>query len=483
MEHQPRPLIVPLCVEMPHDGTSPLELFAALRGSRGFLLESMEGSERIARYSYIGLEPDLILTLGDPIVMEGREPFLSICREPPGRDPLEMMRSLLQRFHYVNIRAPRFFGGLVGYLAYDAVFSVLSPVLKRRRTPDDAPLARFMLAKDCIVIDHATNRLHIFACPLLAYESDPVREYEGCRRRIHEIAGRVRGTVKQGGMSHPGAPMCIQTVSRTGKEEFCACVDRVKEHILAGDIFQCVISRRIDLEPAGDPYATYVALRRINPSPYMYFLDFGKMQVVGASPEMLVRVERGRITTVPIAGTRPRGLTEEEDRQLAQELLADEKERAEHAMLVDLARNDVGRVSTFGSVSVQDPMTIERFSHVQHIVTTVHGSLRPGLDGFDVLRSCFPAGTVTGAPKLRAMQIIEELEPEGRGIYAGGVGYVGFDRNLEFAIAIRTIVFDGKKASVQTGAGIVADSVPEREWMETERKAQAMVRALAEAER
>jgi anthranilate synthase component 1 len=262
------------------------------------------------------------------------------------------------------------------------------------------------------------------------------------------------------------------------QRSFEQAVKSVKEHIVAGDIFQAVISRRLDFPVNSDPFAIYTALREINPSPYMYYLDFGDEKVIGASPEMLVRVEKRRVTTVPIAGTRPRGRTKAEEDKLAKDLLLDKKELAEHTMLVDLARNDLGRVCRFGSVTVSEFMGIEKFSHVQHIVSTVNGMLRDNLDCYDAFKSCFPAGTVSGAPKIRAMQIIDEQEPGTRGLYAGAVGYIGFDRNLDFAIAIRTIQVRKDRAYVQVGAGIVADSVPENEWKETESKAAAMVRAI-----
>jgi anthranilate synthase component 1 len=267
----------------------------------------------------------------------------------------------------------------------------------------------------------------------------------------------------------------------TGREAFTEAVNGIKDHIVAGDIFQAVLSRRMECAISSDPFPVYTALRAINPSPYMYYLDFGDEQVIGASPEMLVRVEKRRVTTVPIAGTRPRGLDRSEDKRLAQELLLDRKERAEHTMLVDLARNDVGRVCKFGSVDVTEFMGVEKFSHVQHLVSTVQGVLMDHLDCYDALKSCFPAGTVSGAPKIRAMQIISETEPDARGLYAGAVGYIGFDRNLEFAIAIRTVSVKNGLAYIQTGAGIVADSVPEKEWIETENKAAAMLRAIEQA--
>jgi anthranilate synthase component 1 len=278
-----------------------------------------------------------------------------------------------------------------------------------------------------------------------------------------------------------------KSLSRTEsvtREEFLHAVERVKEHIRAGDIFQGVISRRIDIDFRENPFSVYQALRQINPSPYMYYLDYGDdLQVIGASPEMLVRVEKRQVTTVPIAGTRPRGRTRAEDETFACELLADEKERAEHTMLVDLARNDLGRVCKYGSVRVEDFMEVEQFSHVQHIVSTVKGALQDNLDGYEALKSCFPAGTVSGAPKIRAMQIIDEVEPDRRGLYAGAVGFMGFDQNLEFAITIRTIIARGGILSIQVGAGIVADSVPETEWYETENKARAMVNAIRKAGR
>jgi anthranilate synthase component I len=328
--------------------------------------------------------------------------------------------------------------------------------------------------------------MFIFCSPLLTYDTDSTEEYAKSRDRILAIReeitrlenARERKILRSSPEERP--LRCSEIMS---KEAFLQAVTRVKEYISAGDIFQAVLSRNIEVDFTQDPFSLYRALRDINPSPYMYYLDFGNLQVIGASPEMLVRVEKRKVTTVPIAGTRLRGTTPEEDEELAHELLADEKERAEHTMLVDLARNDVGRVCKFGSVRVEDFMNIERFSHVQHIVSTVHGSLQDNLDGFEALKSCFPAGTVSGAPKIRAMQIIDEVEPDQRGLYAGAVGYMGFDRNLEFAITIRTIIAHNRKASVRVGAGIVADSVPENEWLETENKARAMVKAIELAER
>lgn len=484
---QPKPLVIPLCAELPLPGISPLDVYTGTRRGWGFLLESLEGSEKIARYSFIGIDPELVVSAGTGFQSSGKEPYTSIAKDPEGTNPVDMIRSILSRFNYVNVKAPRFFGGMVGYFGYDCVYSLFGQVgagrdVSRPKKDSTGTDARFMLTKDCIIYDHRDRKLFIFSSPFLTYDSDLSAEYRKSVQKISELYGdllalsgksqekekRVRGKKS----------LSPRYTHSTTKEAFERSVGRVKEHIAAGDIFQAVISRRISCQLDHDPFPIYAALRKINPSPYMYYLDFGDEQVIGASPEMLVRVERRRVTTVPIAGTRPRGNDPEDDARLARELLADPKEQAEHTMLVDLARNDIGRVSRFGSVEVSEFMGIEKFSHVQHIVSTVNGTLRDNLDCYDAFKSCFPAGTVSGAPKIRAMQIIDDEEPDLRGLYAGAVGYVGFDRNLEFAIAIRTVSVRNGTASVQVGAGIVADSVPENEWKETETKAVAMIRAI-----
>ena len=486
---QPKPLIIPLCAELSLPDISPLDMYTGTRTGSGFLLESMEGSEKLARYSFIGIDPEMLITIGRTVTVQGNEPFVAIARDPEGETPVDKVRSILSRFHYMNVKAPRFFGGLVGYFAYDCVYSLFEKV-ERTKTPspgctDDGHDARFMLTKDCIVIDHRDRKLFIFSSPFLTYDSDLSGEYYRCVAKIQALYDRIGTLVRERAgatrlpvdkTAHP-----VEACPSISHEAFHKVVRKVKDHIVAGDIFQAVISRRMEFPVKRDPFTLYAALREINPSPYMYYLDFGEEKVIGASPEMLVRVEKRRVTTVPIAGTRPRGCTKEEDAQLAEDLLADRKERAEHTMLVDLARNDLGRVCRFGSVEVTEFMGIEKFSHVQHIVSTVSGILRDNLDCYDAFRSCFPAGTVSGAPKIRAMQIIEDQEPGTRGLYAGAVGYIGFDRNLDFAIAIRTILIRDGMASVQVGAGIVADSVPENEWKETENKAAAMLRAIGQS--
>lgn len=488
VNNQPKPLVIPLCAELPLPDLSPLDVYTGTRTGCGFLLESMEGSEKLARYSFIGIDPEFVVSIGDTVDLKGNEPFISIAREPEGKDPVEKIESILSRFHYINVKAPRFFGGMVGYFAYDCIYSLFEkvrkgkPVLPGKR--GDVPDASFMFTKDCIVIDHRDRKMFIFSSPFLTYDTDIEGEYQKCADRIRALTDHI-GTLASGKKPQNIKPVIpgksTPFSSQISRESFERSVDRIKEHIIAGDIFQAVLSRRIECRIADDPFAVYAALREINPSPYMYYLDFGDEKVIGASPEMLVRVEKRRVTTVPIAGTRPRGKTPAEDEQFAQDLLGDAKERAEHTMLVDLARNDIGRVCRFGSVEVSEFMTIEKFSHVQHIVSTVNGTLKDNLDCYDAFRSCFPAGTVSGAPKIRAMQIIDEQEASPRGLYAGAVGYIGFDRNLDFAIAIRTIIIRDGTAYVQIGAGIVADSVPANEWTETENKAAAMKRAIEQS--
>jgi anthranilate synthase component 1 len=479
-EHQARPLFVPLCTQIPLPDISPTDAYAALCRGPGVLLESMEGSEKIARYSYLGWNPGLTISLGEEVAISGHEPLTSIARSPEGGTAVDQLRSLLQRFAHVKLRAPRFSGGMVGYFSYDLVHTLFPMVPRCRGAVGRDPVGQFMLVTDCIVFDHLARQLFVFASPLLTYDSDPLHEYRCSAARIQETLDCLGDIPAVKDTFDPG-PAPLRATSDMTREEYLRAVERVKEHIMAGDIFQAVISRSLECDFPGEPFHVYRALRQINPSPYLYFLDFGDRQLIGASPEMLVRVERGRVTTVPIAGTRPRGRTPEEDARLARDLREDEKERAEHTMLVDLARNDVGRVSQFGSVRVQDFMAVERFSHVQHLVSTVHGKLEEHLSGYDALKSCFPAGTVSGAPKIRAMQIIGQVEKTPRGPYAGAVGFAGFDRTLEFAITIRTILVRGGKASFRVGAGIVADSVPENEWIETENKGMAMERAIGAA--
>ena len=416
------------------------------------------------------------MTSDGALTVSGDRCIRGIAGDIEAADAIDAVRSFMGRFRVVPSPLPRFPGGLAGYFSYDLVPSLYPTVRANPAEDPGEPVGRFMLARDCLVLDHRERRLAVVANLLVTDEADAEEEYHRGRAAVAERVARIRDLSP----ARPAGPdpSGVAPASSCTPEEFSGAVVRVKEHIAAGDIFQAVVSRRLTCRVAGDPFGIYRRLRAENPSPYMYYLDFSDLAVAGSSPEMLVRVEDGRVTTVPIAGTRPRGKTAAEDDRLAAELLADEKERSEHIMLVDLARNDVGAVSAFGSVSVEGFMTVERFSHVQHIVSTVSGTLRPGCDRFDALRSCFPAGTVSGAPKVRAMQIIGEVENLRRGVYAGAVGYIGFSGTMDFAIAIRTVIVQDGVASVQVGAGIVADSDPGREWIETENKGRAMLAAL-----
>ena len=372
----------------------------------------MEGSEKIARSWYIGLDPACVITIGTDMTVTGSDAFVAITHEPEGKNPVDKIRSILSRFNYINLKAPRFFGGMVGYFSYDIVHSLFGQVPDHRNgPPQETPDARFMLTKDCIVFDHLERKLFIFSSPFLTYDTDrpqntgavphtsrnwPAGSHRSKKRQTHRTARR---TPEIKILEIPKNPGNLHGHGQHGREAFTHAVEEIKEHIVAGDIFQAVLSRRMECAVASDPFPIYAALRAINPSPYMYYLDFGDEQVIGASPEMLVRVEKRRVTTVPIAGTRPRGQDKSEDKRFAQELLLDKKERAEHTMLVDLARNDVGRVCKFGSVEVTEFMGIEKFSHVQHMVSTVQGMLMDHLDCYDALKSCFPARDGLGRPE------------------------------------------------------------------------------------
>lgn len=481
IDNQRRLVIIPLSIEVQMPKLSPVQIFQGVADSSGFLLESMEGSEKIARYSYIGTGSDLTVTIGSTVKIEGNPEFVSIVKDPQGTDPISVMRSIFSRFNYVNLKAPRFFGGFVGHFSYDMVHSLYPHVRQTVKEGSDLPLAAFTMSRDCIVLDHVRKTLTVFASAFLSFDREPVLEYGECRRKIETIIKKI--SILELTKLKPETFVSIKPVSqdriqRMSHDEFINAVEITKKYINDGEIFQAVISQKSFSRTDKSSIEIYQSLRANNPSPYMYLINFPDYNLIGSSPEMLVRVERREITTVPIAGTRPRGKTGEEDEKYRSELLSSEKEIAEHTMLVDLARNDIGIVAKFGSVEVKDCMQVEKFSHVQHLTSTVTGELKDNLDAFDAFRACFPAGTVSGAPKVRAMQIIEELEPTNRGIYAGAVGYIGFDGNLEFAIAIRTIIHRDGLFEVQTGAGIVADSIPESEWEEAMNKAKGLLIAI-----
>jgi anthranilate synthase component 1 len=487
--------VVPVYQELPADLETPVSVYLKLQDEGpSFLLESVSGGEQVARYSFIGVRPRALLSaVGDAVFIggNGHQHTLPLT---DGTDPLAVLKAEMAPFTPVLLSdLPRFSGGAVGFLSYDAV-------RRFERLPATAtdelrlPEAAFMLADTLVAFDHARQRLLIIANARL--EGDTPAAYRRATARIDEIVARLRAPVPQAPMPYPAGGGTAQPdasgahlTSNFSQDRFEAGVRQAKEHIAAGDVFQVVLSQRLSGCTSAHPFAIYRALRRLNPSPYMVFLRFPgglgapPLHVIAASPEMHVRLENGMAEVRPIAGTRPRGASPAEDAALADELLADEKERAEHVMLVDLGRNDLGRVCDYGSVRVEEMMLVERYSHVMHIVSDVRGRLGAGRDAFDLLRATFPAGTVSGAPKVRAMEIIEELEGTRRGLYAGAIGYVGYDDTMDSCIAIRTIVMLGDMLHIQAGAGIVADSDPTREYQETLSKARALAEAVEIAER
>ena len=463
--------LIPVSCELAADLETPISTFLKLRGhSEAFLLESVEGGQRIGRYSFIGSGPMMtIVSRGGEVEIRQRGHTKRVTA-----DVLAVTREVLQRHRVVHDPSlPRFSGGAVGYFGYDLVRS-WERLPSRPHDDLELPTCYLAVAETVVIFDHVRHTMKIVANAVV--DGDGGAAYRQAVEKVEQLYERLRAPLVP-----PQRNGRIQPVMNTDMPvaTFLSAVERAKEYIRAGDIFQVVLSRRFSAQVSGvDPLDIYRALRTVNPSPYMFLLDFDGVKIIGSSPELLVRLEGDVVETRPLAGTRPRGATEEEDRAMEAQLLADEKERAEHVMLVDLGRNDVGRVCEYGSVRVTELMSVERFSHVMHIVSDVQGRLRQGLDAIDVLRACFPAGTVTGAPKVRAMEIIDELEPVTRGPYAGAVGYLGFSGTMDTAITIRTIVMAGDRAYVQAGAGIVADSVPEREYVETVNKAKALVRAI-----
>jgi anthranilate synthase component 1 len=473
--------LIPVFKEILADLETPLSAFLKLKPlGANMLLESVEGGEKWGRFSIIGI--------GRLISVKSKEKFVEINNlgrvdvKTFENDPLEVLKEVYSSIKpYREESLPKIWGGFFGYLAYDVV-KFFEPRVNVNPNKEDSYLYDmiFSLPEALLVFDNVTNTIKIISY-VLTEKGELENEYRRAVEILENIERVLRESIPQVGVRPVESSSEWQV--NFSDEEFMSAVERAKEYIKAGDIIQVVLSRRFEKFFYGDPLTLYRALRHVNPSPYMYYLDYGDFQIVGASPEVLVRVENGIIETRPIAGTRRRGKTEEEDLQMERELLSDEKERAEHIMLVDLARNDVGRVAEIGSVKVTDLMIIERYSHVMHIVSNVVGKLREERDIFDVLRACFPAGTVSGAPKVRAMEIIDEMEPSERGVYAGAVGYFSFDGNLDTAIAIRTAIVRRNKIYVQAGAGIVADSIPELEAKETTNKARALFKAVEIAEK
>lgn len=473
--------LIPVYREVLADLETPLSAFLKLKGKTGFLLESVEGGEKWARYSFIGSDPSLTI--------EGKNKSLLIKSSAGTKkvkfagDPLKIISDELKKYKPVIVPGlPRFFGGFVGYIGYDTVRH-FEKLPDRQHKGLDLPDLFLMYTDTLLVFDNMAQTIKVISN---AYTGDrsPEDAYKKALKKIDGIVKKLSAKVtlpKNSSEKLNGSKASF--TSNFKKNDFKKAVEKTKAYIKAGDIFQAVISQNFEKTVNINPVNAYRALRVINPSPYMFYLNTGKCTLTGSSPEILVRVEEGRIELRPIAGTRKRGETEEEDIRLEKELMADSKELAEHIMLVDLGRNDVGKVAAAGSVKVTELKTIERYSHVMHIVSNVTGKLAAGLDAFDVLRASFPAGTVTGAPKIRAMEIIEELEPTRRGPYAGCVGYFDFSGNMDMCITIRTIIFKKGKAYIQAGAGIVADSDPEKEYTETVNKAKGMFKAIEMAEK
>jgi len=461
--------VIPVYREVLADLETPVSAYLKLSENPSFLLESVVGGEKWGRYSFIGS--------GSSKVVSGS-----------GGDLFGIIGETLHAFRPVQVPGlPRFTGGLVGYFGYDIVRQI------ERRIPDlghaglPLPEYHFMVSDRLVIFDNFAQKIKVVCNAVIDGTGSLQEVYSKACEEVNSLIERLKGPIPDRRQSAPhendeGSAKRFDSNFRD-KGEFEDIVLRAKEYIRAGDIFQVVLSQRFSRNIECDPFDVYRALRVINPSPYMYYLNFGDFILAGSSPEILVRLEDGEVVVRPIAGTRPRGRTEIEDHALEQEMRADPKECAEHIMLVDLGRNDVGRVAETGSVRVTDLMAVERYSHVMHMVSNVEGTLRTGADAMDVVRACFPAGTLSGAPKVRAMEIIEELEPDRRGVYGGAVGYFGFSGNMDMAITIRTILVHEGRAYIQAGAGIVADSDPEREYYETVNKARGMMKAVEMAEK
>jgi anthranilate synthase component I len=469
--------LIPVYREIFADMETPVSAFKKLNTvDHCFLLESVEGGEKWARYSFLGFNPSIIFKSKGSrveVVADGRTTVTMTT------DPLSLLKALMKQYRPVEVQGlPRFFGGAVGYISYDMVrfFEKLPAASEDDRNWYDAYL---MITDTLLIFDNLKHTLAIVYNAHVHEGADLKRIYAAALKRINTIISYLGKPLKK---EKPEKKIITGAVtSNYKKNDFEKIVRQAKEYIRAGDIIQTVLSQRFETTLCARPFDLYRSLRVINPSPYMYYLKLDDHFIVGSSPEVLVRMEKGRVEVRPIAGTRPRGKDEKKDLLLENDLKKDPKEIAEHIMLVDLGRNDVGRIARMGTVTVDELMVVERYSHVMHLVSHVSGLLKPGKDAYDVFRAAFPAGTVSGAPKIRAMEIIEELEKHQRGPYAGAVGYFGFSGNMDFCITIRTMLIKNKKIYVQAGAGIVADSRPEREYQETVNKAQAMFKAIQRA--
>jgi len=456
--------LVPVYRDIRADMETPVSAYLKIaRGDYSFLLESVEGGERLARYSFIGTEPSMVLSTGGGTAT----------------DPLELVANVFKNYRRVHVDGlPRFHGGMVGYLSYE-VARYYEQLPSPPKNALGLPEACLMLADTLLVFDHIAHVIKVVSHVRLDGNVD--ENYREATAKIDSLIERLNAPILIED-NHPSTMVNKTVTSNRTREEYEAMVERARQYIYNGDIIQVVPSQRLARPTSASAFSIYRSLRSVNPSPYMYFLHLNDFDIAGASPELLVRVENGIVSNHPIAGTRPRGRDAEHDKALAEELINDEKERAEHVMLVDLARNDVGRISEAGTVEVTQFMDIERYSHVMHIVSHVQGRLREGMTQFDAMRACFPAGTVSGAPKIRAMELIAELEPDKRGPYAGAVGYYDFSGNMDTAIAIRTVAVKDGVAYLQAGGGVVADSVPASEYQESLNKMQALMTAIERAE-
>ncbi|MEW6068535.1 MAG: anthranilate synthase component I [Nitrospirota bacterium] len=478
--------LIPVYREVLADTETPVSAALKLGGAPSFLFESMIGGEKWARYSFLGSMPSrTIKSWGRKVEIKDNKRSKIFEVE----DPFEVIKNELAAYTPVDVTGlPRFYGGLVGYIGYDMV-RFFESLPDKRMQGLDLPDMFLMVTDTVVIFDNLIGKIKVVSNAHINNKS-PEEAYEEAEEKIENVIEKLRKTKiksrmskSKGHQSEENSVIYGYASSFATKQAFEAAVRRGKEYIMSGDVVQVVLSQRFDRGFDTDPFNIYRALRAINPSPYMYYLDTGEAILVGSSPEILVRLEGKNIILRPIAGTRKRGETEQEDKALEEDLKKDPKEIAEHIMLVDLGRNDIGRVAEIGSVKVTELMSVERYSHVMHLVSNVEGSLKNGLNAIDVLRACFPAGTVTGAPKIRAMEIIDELEPIRRGPYAGAVGYISYSGNMDTCITIRTLVIKGNKAHVQAGAGIVADSIPEREYEETVNKAMGMMKAVEMAEK
>jgi len=470
---------IPLMCEVLADLDTPLSVYLKLADApNSYLLESVQGGEKWGRYSIIGLPCRTLLRVtGHTITIETDG---EVVESHEVDDPLGFIESFQQRYRVASHPdLPRFTGGLVGYFGYDTI-RYIEPKLARCPNPDSigTPDILLLVSDEVVVFDNLRGRLYVIV------HVDPTSggTFESGRKRLRSVVERMRECLPEQPLRQRHQINETDFISGFTEQGFKQAVERIKSYILDGDCMQTVISKRLSIPYHAEPLDLYRALRGLNPSPYMYFYNLGDFHIVGSSPEILTRLEDGEVTVRPIAGTRPPGQTDAEDQALEQELLADPKELAEHLMLIDLGHNDAGRVAQTGSVKLTDKMIVERYSHVMHIVSNVTGKLKAGMNAIDVLRATFPAGTVSGAPKIRAMEIIDELEPVKRGIYSGAVGYLSWNGNMDTAIAIRTAVIKGKQLHIQAGAGIVADSQPQLEWNETMNKGRAVFRAVALAE-